>query len=166
MNNLFAQVVDGEIKRLNIRRGTPFNGISFGKNSPDATYIEHGLWPVVGQAPSLGVNQKISGIQYEVGNQVVNKVFTVETLTDEEILRSQTTFDVLSVDTWEIPADSVTTVTATYTSEDTVYFTVNSVVYPVEPVDFVATLEITADAPGPVEIQVKDQQLVVTALEV
>jgi hypothetical protein len=74
--------------------------------------------------------------------------------------------DVLSTDTWTIPADATTPATVTYTSEDTVYFSVNETTHAVEPVDYTATLEITADAPGPIRVEVKTQQLIITALEV
>jgi hypothetical protein len=54
----------------------------------------------------------------------------------------------------------------TYTSDATVHFSVDGTSYSVEPVDHVATLEITADAPGPIRVEVKDKQLIITALEV
>lgn len=73
--------------------------------------------------------------------------------------------DVLSTDVWSIPADGSTYATVTYTSEETVNFIVNDDVYAVEPVDSVATLEITADATGPIRVCVKDKQLIITAIE-
>jgi hypothetical protein len=36
----------------------------------------------------------------------------------------------------------------------------------VDPIDQTATLEITADAPGPIRVEVKEKQLIITALEV
>jgi hypothetical protein len=74
--------------------------------------------------------------------------------------------DVLSTDTWTIPADAATPATVTYTSEDTVYFSVNEASHAVDPVGYIATLEITADAPGPIRVEVKEKQLIITALEV
>jgi hypothetical protein len=74
--------------------------------------------------------------------------------------------DVLSTDTWTIPADAATPATVTYTSEDTVYFSVNEAPHAVDPVGYIATLEITADAPGPIRVEVKEKQLIITALEV
>lgn len=74
-------------------------------------------------------------------------------------------FDTLSSDTWIIPADGITHATVTYTDQETVYFSVNETVHAVEPVDYVATLEITADAPGPIRVEVKSKQLIITAIE-
>ena len=118
-------------------------------------------------------------------NVVVNVAESEEPFTDEWILSdtanigdtwdglefitppkiNQTTLDILSTDVWTIPADSETVATVTYTDTDTVYFSVNETVHAVEPVDYVATLEITADAPGPIRVEVKDKQLIITALE-
>ena len=74
--------------------------------------------------------------------------------------------DILSTDVWTIPADSATVATVTYTDDDTVYFSVNETIHAVEPVDDVATLEITANAPGPIRVEVKAKQLIITAIEV
>ena len=73
--------------------------------------------------------------------------------------------DVLSVDTWQIEADSTAEAVATYTSNDTVNFVVDGVVVPVEPVDSVATLMISADAPGAIPVQVRAQQFTIIAVE-
>lgn len=81
-------------------------------------------------------------------------------------IKQATTFDVLSTDTWSIPADATTFATVTYTDDETVYFSVNETIHAVEPVDYIATLEITADAPGPIRVEVKAQQLIIAALEV
>ena len=47
-----------------------------------------------------------------------------------------------------------------------VYFVVDGTVYGIEPEDYMAALEITADATGPIRIEVKDKQLILTAVEV
>lgn len=73
--------------------------------------------------------------------------------------------DILSTDTWTIPADGTTFATVTYTDDTTVYFSVNETIHAVEPVEQVATLEITADAPGPIRVEVKTKQLIIVALE-
>ena len=73
--------------------------------------------------------------------------------------------DILSTDVWTIPADSETVATVTYTDTDTVYFSVNETVHAVEPVEQIATLEITANAPGPIRVEVKAKQLIITAIE-
>lgn len=79
---------------------------------------------------------------------------------------NQTILDILLTDIWTIPADSATVATVTYTDTDTVYFSINETVHAVDPIDYVATLEITADAPGPIRVEVKDKQLIITAIEV
>ena len=75
-------------------------------------------------------------------------------------------FDVLATDKWSIQADETDYATITYTSETDVHFVVDGAVYVVTPVDSVATLEITADAPGAIQVQARDKQLVITAMEV
>lgn len=79
---------------------------------------------------------------------------------------NQTILGILSTDVWTIPADSVTVATVTYTDTDTVYFLVNETIHAVEPVEHIATLEITANAPGPIRVEVKNKQLIITAIEV
>ena len=79
---------------------------------------------------------------------------------------NQTILGILSTDVWTIPADSLTVATVTYTDTDTVYFSVNETTHAVEPVDNIATLEITANAPGLIRVEVKDKQLIITAIEV
>lgn len=85
---------------------------------------------------------------------------------EAQALFNSITFDVLSTDTWTISADGTTYATVTYTDTDTVYFSVNETVHAVDPIDYVATLEITANAPGPIRVEVKDKQLIITAIEV
>lgn len=74
--------------------------------------------------------------------------------------------DVLSTDLWAIPSDGVTYATVTYTSDTDVYFVVNDIIHTISPENSIATLEITADASGPIKVQVKSQQLIITAIEV
>lgn len=85
---------------------------------------------------------------------------------EAQALFNSITFDVLSTDTWTIPADGTTYATVTYTSKDTVYFSINEQSRAVDPIEYVATLEITADAPGPIRVEVKSKQLIITAIEV
>lgn len=75
-------------------------------------------------------------------------------------------FDVISTDKWSIPADGVAFATASFTSDVDVFFVVNGDIYTVSPIDFVATIEITADNPGPVVVAVKNKQIVIAAMEV
>jgi len=73
---------------------------------------------------------------------------------------------VLAHDCWAIAADDNEIVTLTYTADEAVCFVVNDEIHIVEPVDQVATLEITADAVGPIRIEVRGQSLVLAATEV
>ena len=74
--------------------------------------------------------------------------------------------DVLTVIKWAIAADSTDETVLTYTSDDAVQFVVDSVLYEVEPVGQVATLAISADAAGTINIYVQGQQVVIAAYEV
>lgn len=71
-----------------------------------------------------------------------------------------------SVLRWTIPADASEQAVITYTASDTVYFVVDGAVHTVEPVDGVATLEVFADAPGTIRVEVRDKSAVITAVEV
>jgi len=73
---------------------------------------------------------------------------------------------VLTHDKWAIAADDVEIVTLTYTADEAVCFVVNDEINVVEPVDSVATLEISADAVGPIRVEVRGQRLVLAATEV
>ena len=74
--------------------------------------------------------------------------------------------DVLAVDKREIMSDSEDQAVATYTSRTDVAFIVDGSVYVVAPVDRVATLEVSADAPGAIVISARGKQEVVIAVEV
>ena len=127
-------------------------------------------WPEEKQYPEYDPEtQKLGDEILTLGDQVVIVSYPVIDLTQEEIdarLKATITFDVLTVDTWTIPADAATPATITYTSEETVYFSVNEQSHAVDPIDYVATLEITANATGPIQVEVKDKQLIITAVEV
>ena len=73
---------------------------------------------------------------------------------------------VLTHDKWAIEADDTEIVTLTYTADEAVCFVVNDNIYIVEPVNSIATLEITADAVGPIRVEVRGQELVLAATEV
>lgn len=51
LSEYFDYVVDGEIKKIGIKRGGKLNGKPLGKNSPDSTYISLGLYPRQGEKP-------------------------------------------------------------------------------------------------------------------
>ena len=70
---------------------------------------------------------------------------------------------ILSTDTWTIPADNATPATITYTTNDPAKFTINGEVYVLDPEDGSVIFEIVADNPGPIEIKVRDKQIVITA---
>jgi hypothetical protein len=75
--------------------------------------------------------------------------------------------DILSTDTYNIPADGETFATVTYTSNNAeVVFSVDGDTYEVETVDQIATLEITADSPGSISITIFDKSLTIIATEV
>jgi len=76
------------------------------------------------------------------------------------------TLGVLATDKWSIQADATEYATITYSSDTDVHFVVDGAVHIVSPVKSLTTLEITADAPGPIQVQVRDKQLVITAVEV
>jgi len=70
----------------------------------------------------------------------------------------------LGADRWTIPADGETPATVWYTTDEIVHFSVDGEVHEVAPENRAATLEVTADAIGPVEIKVRDKQaLIITA---
>ena len=78
-----------------------------------------------------------------------------------------TELGVLSVNNWSIPADGVSTSTAIYTSEDPVDFIIDdSEIITVSPDQNYCTLEISADAPGPISVKVRDKQFTIVAEEV
>lgn len=72
----------------------------------------------------------------------------------------------LDVDRTTIPADGQTYVVASYLTWDTTHFVVDGQVVTVEPVDGYAELEIAADAPGPIRIEVATESAVIVAEEV
>ena len=97
-----------------------------------------------------------------IGGTYIDGIFTKPPTTI-----SQEGLNILSTDKWIIHADGIEYATVTFTSdEDLVYFVVEGTsVYEVEPIDYIATLEITADAPGPIRVDVKNKQLILTAIE-
>ncbi len=73
----------------------------------------------------------------------------------------------LEITDWEIPADGSSYVVAKYLSTEPVNFVVNGEVITVTPDDvWTAELEIAADAPGVIEISVKNHRAAVVATEV
>ena len=73
----------------------------------------------------------------------------------------------LEITDWEFQADGASYVVAKYLSTEPVNFVVNGDVITVTPDEvYTAELEIAADAPGPIEISVKNQRAVVIATEV
>ena len=72
----------------------------------------------------------------------------------------------MEADKHEILSDSQDTATVSITAPDTVHFVVDGDLYSVEPENDTATLEITADAPGPIRVEMQGQSLMIVALEV
>jgi len=74
---------------------------------------------------------------------------------------------VLSINKWTIPADGETTSVAIYTSNEPVKFIIDDdKIIEVTPDQNYCTLEIAADAPGPISVKVKDKQFTIVAEEV
>jgi len=71
----FGQVVDGVIKKLNLKRGTI---AGLGKNSPDSTYIAKGYLPD-------SATQRLQGPQYIINGEQIDKVYTVVDIPEEEM---------------------------------------------------------------------------------
>ena len=89
-----------------------------------------------------------------------------ETWNAPAVVKIPIALGVLTHDRWAIPADSTSIITLTYTANEAVCFVVNDEIHVVEPIDQVATLEITADAVGPIRVEVRGQTLVLAATEV
>jgi hypothetical protein len=108
--------------------------------------------------------------EWTIGAESVAVTYTVTDKTAQEILdyqRAQNTLETLEVTQWTVPADGTSYVIAKYYSQDTVYFVVNGDVITVTPDEvWTAELEIAADAPGPIDISVKNHKAVVVATEV
>jgi hypothetical protein len=143
------------------------------KVTDDAIFIADGIYPVVDSPPEYDhhtqrrIKKPIS--EWTVNPTNVEVAYLIENMTAEEVAdyaKSLIQFDVLSTDRWNIPADGLTFATLTFTSEEDVYFLVNNAVHKVTPVNYIATLEITADAPGAINVSVQDKQLIIIATEV
>jgi len=78
MTNYFIHVENGVIIKKNIRRGSTYNGKKFGSQSPDSTYISHGLLPKVTIKPSYDpLTQYLSPPVYTIVGDTVEEEFTV-----------------------------------------------------------------------------------------
>ena len=85
---IYAKVINGEIVEYN--RSLPFSTetTSFGLNTPLEVMLANGYLPVVGEQPALLENQFVDGISYNVESDKVVKVYSVKTLTAEEVLKA------------------------------------------------------------------------------
>ncbi len=108
--------------------------------------------------------------EWTIGENDVTVTYTVTNKTAQELLdyqRAQIPLETLEVTQWTVPADGTSYVIAKYYSTEPVNFVVNGDVITVTPDEvYTAELEIAADAPGPIEISVKNQRAVVIATEV
>jgi len=143
------------------------------KVTDDAIFIADGIYPLVDNPPvydpHMQKRTKNPISEWRVNIDSVEATYLVEDMTPEEIAdyaKSLIQFDMLLTDKWSIPADGLTFATLTFTSENDVYFLVNNAVHKVTPIDYVATLEITADAPGAINVSVQDKQLTIIATKV
>lgn len=81
MNQMYAQVAEGKILKLNQRRGK-IKGL--GALSPDSTYISRGYYPITGSKPVLSLEtHKVSGPRYEVEGLEVKRIYTVTEIPQE-----------------------------------------------------------------------------------
>ena len=91
MISILVAVENNKIIALHLKRGcvSPITKQRMGKLSPDATYIDAGLLPIVGTQPQYNPEtQKCSGPTYEINGDQIDKVFTVTDKTDAEIQRT------------------------------------------------------------------------------
>lgn len=88
MTYTFCEVINGEITKYNISRPRRWGNISFGTGATDAEYISANLYPVVGDAPAYDqVTQRLDGPTYTVNGQQVDRIYTIASLTQEEIFK-------------------------------------------------------------------------------
>ena len=79
---MYALIENGEITRYNVSLPTSIGdtSIPFGATGLEA----FGLYPIVGDEPSLNNKQRIKTYQYEFDGTQVNRVFTLEDIPDDE----------------------------------------------------------------------------------
>ncbi len=86
MNSIFGEIVSNEFTGKQVQRGGTYNGKKFGKNSPDETYIEAGLYPIIGDAPIYDpAVEKLDDPEYTVGVERIDRTYAVIPLTQEEL---------------------------------------------------------------------------------
>jgi len=86
MNQIYAHVINNEIKALNIRRGSSFKGKKLGAKSSDETYASMNLFPIVGAAPEYNSKtHTVSGPQYtwDSDTKLVTKDYTLSEISLE-----------------------------------------------------------------------------------
>ena len=125
----------------------------------------HGVFdydPLPEFAPNI-VMVPVDGLPFE---PKAGWLYDGEDFSEPEPVVEAVEIGVLTVIKWAIAADSTDEAVLTYTSDDAVQFVVDSVLYEVDPVDKVATLTISADAAGTINIYVQGQQVVIAVYEV
>jgi hypothetical protein len=80
----YAQVTNNEITRINVQLPAVIDGVSI---PAGATGLEQfNLYPITGNEPSYDRDtQRLSGPRYEFDGAAIQRVYTVEDLTAEEI---------------------------------------------------------------------------------
>jgi len=79
MINTFGEVNGGVFTGLKIRRGGEYGGNRFGKNSPDNTYINAGLYPIVkGDKPTFNPGIGELKDSYVFDGAVINRIWTID----------------------------------------------------------------------------------------
>ena len=90
MGKTYDKVIDGVIVEYN--RTLPFSNkeTSFGIGATDEEMAGFGYFPVIGDAPVLDENQRQTGMEHQVRDGYVEKVYTIKTLTDDEVVAERT----------------------------------------------------------------------------
>ena len=90
MGKTYDRVIDGVIVEYN--KTLPFSNkeTSFGTGASDEEMAEFGYLPVIGDAPVLEENQRQAGMEHQIRDGCVEKVYTVVTLTDDEVVAEKT----------------------------------------------------------------------------
>ncbi|RLA73478.1 MAG: hypothetical protein DRG30_06330 [Epsilonproteobacteria bacterium] len=87
MNSIFGEVISNEFTGLQVKRGGTYGGKKFGKNSPDSTYIDAGLYPIMGDTPSYDSSiERLNTPVYAVEFEHITRTYAVIPLTQEALL--------------------------------------------------------------------------------
>ncbi len=86
MNSIFGEVISNEFTGLQVKRGGTYGGKKFGKNSPDSTYIDAGLYPIEGDEPAYDKSiEKLDAPVYTVEVERIARTYAIIPLTQDEL---------------------------------------------------------------------------------